>query len=87
MHFCLESASANPAQFPVKRCAQFNPEGSKVPNYRVCRVFLLGIVTMVLGRYLVVGYLDSLETAGDVIGDHDHALCYILDSLRRFCSS
>ena len=31
---------------------------SKVPNYRVFRVSILGIVSMVLGRCLVVGYLD-----------------------------
>ena len=34
------------------------PEGSKVPEYRVFRVSILGIVIMVLGRYLMVGYLD-----------------------------
>ena len=34
------------------------PEGSKVPNYRVFRVSISGIVFMVLGRYFIVGYLD-----------------------------
>ena len=27
-------------------------------NYRVCRVSIVGIVIMFLGRYLLVGYLD-----------------------------
>ena len=31
---------------------------SKVPNYRVFGVSILGIVIMVLGRYVIVGYLD-----------------------------
>ena len=31
---------------------------SLVPNYRVFGVSILGIVIMVLGRYLIVGYLD-----------------------------
>ena len=34
------------------------PYGSKVPNYRLFRVSILGIVMMVLGRYLIVEYLD-----------------------------
>ena len=34
------------------------PSGSKVLNYKVLRVSVLGIVIMVLGRYLIVGYLD-----------------------------
>ena len=34
------------------------PEGSKVPNHRVFRVSILGIVMMVLGRYLMAEYLD-----------------------------
>ena len=34
------------------------PSGSKVANYRVFRVSILGIVIMVLGRYLIVEYLD-----------------------------
>ena len=34
------------------------PSGSKVPHYGVYRVSKVGIVTMVLGRYLLVGYLD-----------------------------
>ena len=31
---------------------------SKVPNYRVSRVSMLGIVVVVLGRYLIVEHLD-----------------------------
>ena len=34
--------------------------GSHVPNYRVFRVSILGIVIAVLGRYHVFGYLDPL---------------------------
>ena len=34
------------------------PRGSKVRNYRVFRVSIFGIVIMVLGRYLIVGYRD-----------------------------
>ena len=34
------------------------PQGSKVSNYRVLRVSTLGIVAVVLGRYLLVGYFD-----------------------------
>ena len=34
------------------------PKGSKVANYRVLGVSILGIVIMVLGRYLMVEYLD-----------------------------
>ena len=30
-----------------------------VPNYRVSRVSMLGIVIMILGGYLIVGYFDS----------------------------
>ena len=33
-------------------------ESSDIPNYRVLRVSMLGIVNMVLGRYLLVRYLD-----------------------------
>ena len=40
-----------------KTCVQVGL-GSKVPNYRVRRDSILGIVIMVLGRYLIVGYLD-----------------------------
>ena len=36
-----------------------NRYGSKVPSYGVFRVSILGIVVTVLGRYLIVGYLDS----------------------------
>ena len=38
--------------------ALLSPEGPKVPNYRAFMVSILGIVTMVLGRYLALGYLD-----------------------------
>ena len=31
-----------------------------MPNYRVFRATMLGIVSTVLGRYLIVGYLDPL---------------------------
>ena len=41
------------------RARQTESKGSKVPNYRVFRVSILGIAIMVLGRYLRVGYLDS----------------------------
>ena len=34
------------------------PQGSKGPKYGVCRVSILGIVTMVLGTYLLFGSLD-----------------------------
>ena len=34
------------------------PYGSKVPKYRVFRVSILGIVSMVLGIYFIVGHLD-----------------------------
>ena len=34
------------------------PKGSKVPNFRILRVSISGIVVMVLSRYLIVGYLD-----------------------------
>ena len=34
------------------------PKGPKYPKYEVFRVSILGIVTMVLARYLVLGYLD-----------------------------
>ena len=36
------------------------PQGSEVPDDRVLllRVAILGIIVMVLGRYLVVGYLS-----------------------------
>ena len=33
--------------------------GSVVPKYGVSMVSILGIVIVVLGRYLVVGYLDN----------------------------
>ena len=34
------------------------PEGPKYPHIGVLRVSALGIVSMVLGRYLLFGYLD-----------------------------
>ena len=34
------------------------PQGSKLVHYRVLRVSIFEIVVMVLGRYLVLGYLD-----------------------------
>ena len=34
---------------------------SKVPKHRALRVSILGIVILVLGRYLVSGYLDLRE--------------------------
>ena len=34
------------------------PKGSKVPHHRVYRVSILGIVKVVLGRYLMAEYLD-----------------------------
>ena len=34
------------------------PKRVQVPKYRVFRVSVQGIVIMVLGRYLTVGYLD-----------------------------
>ena len=37
---------------------QVNPEGSKVPKYGESMASALGVVVMVLGRYLVFGYLD-----------------------------
>ena len=36
------------------------PKGAKVSNYRVFGVSIFGIVIMVLGRYLIVGYLVPL---------------------------
>ena len=36
----------------------FHNLGSKVLNYRVSKVSILGIVILVLGRYLIVVYLD-----------------------------
>ena len=44
----------------VKQPCKSNP--SKVPNYRACRVSMLGVAVMVLGRYrryLIGGYLDN----------------------------
>ena len=35
-----------------------DPEGSKVPKYGAAMVSTLGIITMVLGRCLMFGYLD-----------------------------
>ena len=34
------------------------PKGSKGPKYGVSMVSILGIIMMVLGRYLIVEYLD-----------------------------
>ena len=34
------------------------PKGSYVPNYRAFRISIVGTVIMVLGRYLIVAYLD-----------------------------
>ena len=34
------------------------PKGSKVPHHKIFRVSILGIAMMVLGRYIMVGYLD-----------------------------
>ena len=31
---------------------------SKVPNYRVFLASIIGTVIMVLGRYLIIGYMD-----------------------------
>ena len=33
------------------------PQRSKVPRYNACRVSMLGIATLVLGKYLSVEYL------------------------------
>ena len=35
-----------------------DPQESKVANYRAFRVSILGIVNLVLGRCLIVRYLD-----------------------------
>ena len=35
-----------------------NPKGSKVPDFSIFRISTSGIVTMVLCRNLIVGYLD-----------------------------
>ena len=37
----------------VRAQSRASPKGSKVPNHRVFRVSILGIVMMVLGRYLL----------------------------------
>ena len=34
---------------------------SKVPKHRVCRVSVVGIVILVLGRYFPLGYLDPQD--------------------------
>ena len=43
--------------------AQPNPYGSKVPKHGVYTVFVLGIITMILGMYTAFGYLDPQGTS------------------------
>ena len=57
------------------------PEGSKVPGYRVFRVSISGILILqVLGRYLMVGYLDPE-------GYWDYDRIWYMASILRFISS
>ena len=49
----VQEGSRFPLEDSSKTPEQILPQGSKVP-----RVSILGVVIMVCGRYLIVGYLD-----------------------------
>ena len=53
--YCPEALSTRNGEYWAQSIV---PLGSKVPNYRVFRGSILRIVIMVLGKYLIVGYLD-----------------------------
>ena len=38
--------------------SKISPQGSEGPRYRVCRISVLETVTVVLGTYILLGYLD-----------------------------
>ena len=56
----------------------YKPKNPKYLTYRVFRASILGIVTMVLGRYLIVRYLDPL---GNVLSYHIVAWHIILSHI------